>query len=95
MLLPEGISISSSIRRSVNLWPSLTGALDSSLDDAEFLAVRQVVARHGAAAIVIGNGKTSDSGYDAVLELFADGTWSWRERNVSSGIASAGGEGTP
>jgi putative ATP-binding cassette transporter len=67
--------------------------LDSALDDAEFLTVRQVVARHGATAIVIGNGKTSDSGYDAVLELFADGTWSWRERNVSPGIAATGGEG--
>lgn len=57
--------------------------LDSSLDGDEFNRVRQVVAHHGAAAIVLGNGKTTDSGYDAILEIFADGTWKWREREPS------------
>jgi len=52
--------------------------LDAALDGDEFSRVRQVVSRHGVAAVVFGNGKTSDSGYDAVLELFADGTWKWR-----------------
>jgi putative ATP-binding cassette transporter len=53
--------------------------LDSSLNDDEFRAVRQVMARHGIACIVLGNGKTSPAGYDAVLELYADGTWKWTE----------------
>jgi putative ATP-binding cassette transporter len=54
--------------------------LDSALDESEFRTVRQVIARHGAAVIVIGNGKTTDDGYDAILELFADGSWKWRSR---------------
>jgi vitamin B12/bleomycin/antimicrobial peptide transport system ATP-binding/permease protein len=63
--------------------------LDAALDGEEFSRVRQVITHRGVGAIVFGNGKTSDSGYDAVLELFADATWSWRERN----IPSVGGEG--
>ena len=54
--------------------------LDSSLNDDEFRNVRQVMARHGIACIVLGNGKTSSpQGYDAVLELYADGSWKWTE----------------
>jgi hypothetical protein len=38
------------------------------------------MARHGIACIVLGNGKTSSpQGYDAVLELYADGSWKWTE----------------
>jgi putative ATP-binding cassette transporter len=54
--------------------------LDSALEEADFRAVREMAARHGAAAIVIGNGKTTDDGYDAILELFADGSWKWRDK---------------
>jgi vitamin B12/bleomycin/antimicrobial peptide transport system ATP-binding/permease protein len=68
--------------------------LDAALDEDEFRRVREVIARRGVAAIVFGNGKTSDSGYDAVLEVFADGTWSWRARNVPSSVASVESEGT-
>lgn len=54
--------------------------LDSSLNDDEFRNVRQVMTRHGIACIVLGNGKTSSpQGYDAVLELYADGSWKWTE----------------
>ncbi|MCW1924722.1 ABC transporter transmembrane domain-containing protein [Luteolibacter arcticus] len=63
--------------------------LDAALDGDEFRRVREVIARRGVAAIVFGNGKSSDSGYDAVLELAADGTWSWRE----TAVTPAGGEG--
>jgi len=63
--------------------------LDAALDGEEFRRVQQVITRRGVAPIVFGNGKTSDSGYDAVLELFADGTWNWRERNVPA--AEGGG----
>jgi putative ATP-binding cassette transporter len=51
--------------------------LDSSLNDDEFRNVRRVMARHGIACIVLGNGKTSTQGYDAVLELYSDGSWKW------------------
>lgn len=51
--------------------------LDSSLNEDEFRSVRQVMARHGIACIVLGNGKTPVEGYDAVLELYADGSWKW------------------
>ncbi|MEK7952426.1 ABC transporter ATP-binding protein/permease [Luteolibacter soli] len=64
--------------------------LDAALDGEEFRRVRDVIARRGVAAIVFGNGKTSDSGYDAVLEVAADGSWKWRDRN----IPSAEGKGT-
>jgi putative ATP-binding cassette transporter len=57
--------------------------LDAALDANEFQRVQQVIIRRGVAPIVFGNGKTSDSGYDAVLELFVDGTWKWRERSVT------------
>ncbi|RYD50030.1 MAG: ATP-binding cassette domain-containing protein, partial [Verrucomicrobiaceae bacterium] len=59
--------------------------LDAALDGEEFSRVRQVIARRGVGSIVFGNGKTSDSGYDAVLEVLADGSWKWRERTVSPG----------
>ena len=61
--------------------------LDAALDENEFHRVRQVIAGRGVATIVFGNGKTSDSGYDAVLELLADGNWNGRERSVASGEA--------
>ncbi len=53
--------------------------LDSSLNDHEFRDIRRVMARHRVACIVLGNGKTAAEGYDAVLELFADGSWKWTE----------------
>lgn len=57
--------------------------LDSSLDEDEFRKVREATARHGVAAIVFGNGKTLPGGYDAVLELLADGSWKWSERDAT------------
>jgi len=56
--------------------------LDAALGEEEFERVRQVIARRGVGMMAFGNGKISGSGYDAVLELFIDGTWNWRERNV-------------
>jgi putative ATP-binding cassette transporter len=56
--------------------------LDSSLDEDEFRRVREATARHGIAAIVFGNGKSLPDGYDAVLDLLADGAWKWTERIV-------------
>ncbi len=53
--------------------------LDSSLNNDDFRNVRRVMARHGIGCIVLGNGKTSAQGYDAVLELYADGSWKWTE----------------
>jgi putative ATP-binding cassette transporter len=54
--------------------------LDSSLGDQEFRLIRGVMQRHGITCIAFGNGKTATEGYDAVLELYADGGWQWTER---------------
>jgi len=54
--------------------------LDSSLTDEEFHLIRGVMARHGITCIAIGNGKSPTEGYDAILELYADGGWQWTER---------------
>jgi len=54
--------------------------LDSSLSDEEFRLIRGVMQRHGITCIAFGNGKTATEGYDAILELYADGGWQWTER---------------
>jgi putative ATP-binding cassette transporter len=53
--------------------------LESALDSEELGRVRAATARHGAAAIVFSDGRTAGNGFDAVLEIAADGTWSWSE----------------
>ncbi|MCW1885956.1 ABC transporter transmembrane domain-containing protein [Luteolibacter flavescens] len=64
--------------------------LDAALDAEEFRRVRQVISRRGVAAVVFGNGKTSESDYDAVLEIHPDATWSWRERVITPDATSGG-----
>ncbi len=54
--------------------------LDSALSTEEFRTVRQIMAHHDIACVVLGNGKTSPEGYDAVLELHANGSWKWSEQ---------------
>jgi putative ATP-binding cassette transporter len=57
--------------------------LESALDEDELARVRAAIAAHGAATIVFSERRTGGNGFDAVLQIAADGTWTWSEAPVA------------
>jgi len=54
--------------------------LESALDGDELARVRSAATRHGAATIVFSERRTAGNGYDSVLQIAADGTWTWSDQ---------------
>lgn len=57
--------------------------LESALDEDELARVRAAIAAHGASTIVFSERRTGGNGFDAVLQIAADGTWTWSEPPVA------------
>lgn len=55
--------------------------LESALDGEEFARVRTAISHHRASAVVFSDGRTGGNGFDAILEIAADGTWKWTEKS--------------